>query len=316
MRENIDALFALKKAALVSKQPKPFIFNFYNISGHYVTTGSGYKGIVRLLNPLIHGLNEEPFLPKYVIIIPDDDILRYMPETSAFQIGSILHYAIMQFDLFIERRRQDLLSKRPGALLPDDSLPKIIWVRMLKRPLPLNKKVHYNNRGKFNSILEERLLDGKEKSHCIMSIEVPLEEFDMRGGLTSSGKRTFWCEVNQALKKLDAAEITLKPRKPQIKPSIQQPLVKSVVKEPDHTRNRRHTRKRSHSKDRGQSSSRQQNNKHNRSRSLSQHRANRNADRYYPDHRCQKDYHGSRRGDSHHKDRSDDHYRRCHPHFY
>ena len=87
---------------------------------------------------------------------------------------------------------------------------------MLKRPKHIIQAQPDNSlllRGKFNSILEERLGDGYDDRHHIMSIEVPLDEFTLLGNLTVPGKISFWKEVDCALKKFDADKITLKPRK-------------------------------------------------------------------------------------------------------
>ena len=215
MRESIDALFSMKKAVVIIKQPKPYIFNYFNISGHYVTIRSGISRVARLLNPFIHGLNEEAVLPKIIVIIPDADMLQYLvakgSKVSSLVIGSTLHYAIMQFNLYIERGKQDLASKHLGALLPDDAYPKIVWVGIPKRPKTVAKEI-FANRGQFNTILEERLFDGKASSHFIISIEIPQDEFTLTGELSSAGKTSFWREINEALKKFDLEQITLKPR--------------------------------------------------------------------------------------------------------
>ena len=195
----------MKKAVVIIKQPKPYIFNYFNISSHYITTGSGIRGMARLLNPLIHGLNEEAFLPKLIVVILDVDMLKYLAikgKASSLVIGSMLHYAIMQFDLYIERRKQDLASKCLRALFPADTYPKIIWVRIPKRPKAIAKDI-FSNRGKFNLILEERLFDGKESSHFIISIEVPQDEFPITGELSSADKSSFWREISEGLKKFD-----------------------------------------------------------------------------------------------------------------
>ena len=100
--------------------------------------------------------------------------------------------------------------------------PKFIWVRMLKRPPLMSVPNAYGNShsafqlcGKFNSILEECLLDGDADNHCIISIEVEMHDFDLTGNLLSAGKVTFWKEINRGMTKLDNKEITLKPRKQQ-----------------------------------------------------------------------------------------------------
>ena len=124
-------------------------------------------------------------------------------------MGSTLHYLIKQIDTYIEHCWQDLQDKRPGALHPFDT--KVIWVRMLRRctssntPFPDDLTLlreAANLRGKFNSILEERLFDGKDDVHRIMSIDVRSSKFDLGGNLTSSGKEEFWMEVTRAFKKI------------------------------------------------------------------------------------------------------------------
>ena len=73
----------------------------------------------------------------------------------------------------------------------------------------------FNLRGKFNSILEERLLDGNADNHHIMSIVVSPEHFDFSGTLTDAGKAGFWLEVDKAMHHFDIGEIKLQPRKVQ-----------------------------------------------------------------------------------------------------
>ena len=184
LKDSIDALFALKTSAVLKKQGKPYIFNHFNVSGHYVSTGSAIRGLARYMNPLIHGLNEEPILPKYIVITPDVDIIKYLqkafdgPSTSALVMGAVLHYLICQMDIVVDRRKTDLASKRVGTL-PNIGEPKFIWIRMPKRPKTLTKE-NFNLRGKFNSILEERLFDSAVSSHYIMSIEVPPKNLILR----------------------------------------------------------------------------------------------------------------------------------------
>ena len=113
----------------------------------------------------------------------------------------------------IERCKVELLAKKLGALLPDDDIPKIVWIRMLKHLNNLIEGNVFNFRGKFNSILEDSLLDGKAANHYIMSIDVPFDEFDVTGNLLLSGKHTFWHEVTTALEKFDNKSIGLRPHK-------------------------------------------------------------------------------------------------------
>ena len=83
---------------------------------------------------------EASFTPKYIIIIPDKDIitsLKCYNIGASVVMGAALHYLIRQFDILIDRWRVDLLDKKPGAIIdePDDkdSMPKIVWIQMLKK---------------------------------------------------------------------------------------------------------------------------------------------------------------------------------------
>ena len=173
--------------------------------------------LAKLINLFVDALNECKRLSKYVLIFPDKDYMFYMltmKNSNSLIIGSTLHYLIRQYDTLIDRRIQELKERKIGAV-PPDGLPKVIWIRMLKHPF---QETVMNSRSKFNSILEERILDGKEDRHKIMSITIPFCEFDRRGNLTETGKAEFWREVGQAIKKFDIGDILLKPRK--IQPAV------------------------------------------------------------------------------------------------
>ena len=191
-------------------QQGPYMYKMYNISGYFV--GYGTRGPLNIINSVIDALNDNDHLPKIILIVPDQDLLQGTMK-SAFVLGSSLHYTVKQLDLAIERRYQDLLHKRIGSLT--ENYPRTIWVRMLKRPNPdelKNLDSAFGLRGKFNSILEEQLLDGRADEHHIMSIVVQSDHLNNAGNLTEAGKAVFWNEVYKAVRKFDLGEITLKLR--------------------------------------------------------------------------------------------------------
>ena len=61
-------------------------------------------------------------------------LLKKKDAASALVIGSSLHYLIKQIDAIFEKWLSALVMKTPGALITSGEYPKIIWVRMLKRP--------------------------------------------------------------------------------------------------------------------------------------------------------------------------------------
>ena len=212
LRDNIRKFFSIKRAAKKKGCDIPYLFNNYNIAGWWLNLAA--RGILRLINPLVEALNECCRLPKFIVFIPDKDLIINMEANNfcaEWVMGAILHYMIKQIDLYIECRKQDLMDKRIGALVEDH--PKIVWIRMLKRPQHLtSESAVYSLCGKFNSILEERLLDSKHDNHYIISILIPDDQFDPQGNLLSASKSTFWKEFNRDMKKFDNGEITLNPR--------------------------------------------------------------------------------------------------------
>ena len=217
VKDSFNALTALKRATIMGgKQPIPYLFNYYDITGHHMKSSANTRGLARFINPLVNAMNEEPYLPKIILIIPDKNFLMCLKPgkfDSSMLISSALHYTIKQIDKYIDRRQQDLFFKKPGTA-PADGTPKIILVRMPKRPstILISGTEFFSLRGKFNSILKECLLDGNAADHYIISIDIDSSEYDLTGEMTSAGKANFWKEINKGIKKFDDGEISLRPR--------------------------------------------------------------------------------------------------------
>ena len=258
IKANLGALQELRATAHQKGNPLPYIFQFYNIHGFY--TLSAVTGIVRMINPLINAINERPRLPKYIIMAPDVDILMALWSqniAAALVMGSTLHYLIRQLDTILECRKKSLREKKPGALPKDSELyPKIIWIRIPKRPMIQSTQLipnAFHLRGKFNSILEERLHDGKDDIHKMMSIDIHHTNFDNLGKLSSRGQSEFWMEVDKALKRFNLNEIKLRPRKAQ-PPAVQIQGRRRLPSPPKERRLSSNKRSRSRSKSNSRSS--------------------------------------------------------------
>ena len=214
-----QATSAAAKTAKGNEGVKLFMGEFFNTKQFNPNFGS--VGLTRMLNPLIQALNKNKKLPKYILIFPEIDFLSMLAQqasTSSVVIGAAIHWLIKEYDILLDRRKMNLLDRKPGALINNcDIFPKVIWVRILKRPLLQWATPHIKEmlslRGKFNSILEERLWDSKDGFHYIMSIEVDSNSFNLTGGLTTAFQKQFWIEIDKAIYKLDINKITLKPRR-------------------------------------------------------------------------------------------------------
>ena len=157
---------------------------------------------------MIEALNERPKLPKYLIMILDADLIKITKcyKTSpSYVLGSAIHQILKKLEKAIERRKCELLEKKPGAL--QDNFPKVVWIRMLRRPSKIADSHRILSlRGKFNQALEDNLAIASDKHH-LMSIEIDEEDFDHWGKITQPGMITFWKELDRGLMKFDRNEI-------------------------------------------------------------------------------------------------------------
>ena len=216
LKDTINSLVVMCNAAKSNKKlPMPYLYQQFNVLAYHNTRSSTFKDIARQLNPLLEALNERPKLPKYILLVPDHDIIN---ETKAYGfgasyiLGSAIHFLIRQMEMLISHRKIDMRDKKPGAYAEDT--PTIIWTCMLKRPKMLNtlgSNQALSLWGRFNSVLEECLAAGPDNLRLI-SITVQDMDFDLSGYLTSAGKNTFWREIDRGIMKYDTGEIKLSPR--------------------------------------------------------------------------------------------------------
>ena len=210
----MGAYHKIQLAAVKNRRSSPYLFDMFNIHSYY---GSAGWGLNRILNLLVDALNERPHLPKILVMVPDKDIIANLKDKqthTGIVMGGVIHYIIKQINTMIKRRVSALTEKKPGMVT--SSHPKIVWIRMLKCSASdyegsINKNI-FPVRGKFNSILEQCILEDDDDIHRIMSILVDAENYDAWGNLTDSGKEQFWLEVDKGLMKFNMDEISLRAR--------------------------------------------------------------------------------------------------------
>ena len=207
-----DQLQSLRTEALVSHAKVPYVYDHYNPSQwHLNPMAHTEPAIARIYNSLVKALNDErdlgyPPLPKYVVIIPDKDIVESVNIWDYGVSSSIqcnVYWLLHQMSKALLTRREDLKGKWMGAVT--GTLTRIIWVKMLTRPMISDSRLKkiFALKRKFNDILAEFI----ELEASMHLIEIPnMEEhkyFNKFGDLTNSGKRNFWRGFCKALKSLD-----------------------------------------------------------------------------------------------------------------
>ena len=120
--EIFDNFASMRNRAYAKRRQPPYLYEFYNVSGHFQMRLSAVKGVTRLYNALIEALNAQKFrLPKYIVMVPDKDLIEQINFYSfgaSSVISATLQWLVHQMELTVERKEEKIIEKRPGALPP------------------------------------------------------------------------------------------------------------------------------------------------------------------------------------------------------
>ena len=172
--------------------------------------------MARIFNALVNRMNTDWYLPKYLIIVLDQDLIT---EAAVFDYGvthtleDIMKWLLINFNLVIETRKQDLMTRRPGALA-SLAEPRLIWVTMLMQPdYSMNKQVNSPAR-KFNDILKE-VVAGYRRSHILkIRVEHSNTNFDHLGFMSQVGRHEYWHFIDVEMRDFDKNLTDLEPNPP------------------------------------------------------------------------------------------------------
>ena len=208
----------MKTEAKVAKRPIPYMYECYNISCFTTNPLSEMHNMMaRLVNCFIKALNDNTILPRFVLLVPEVDLLSYfsrngMAAEKEFEhvckIG--LKWIIEQLDRAIEIKKEELKKRHVGSITSNE--PKIIWVSTINRPedLPIEK----SSKDTYNAILENLIFD--RNGHFILKVDQKLndgEYFDALNSLNARGQKRFWQSIDDSLERFDYRRITLRPER-------------------------------------------------------------------------------------------------------
>ena len=115
-----------------------------------------------------------------------------------------------QIKKLVARKKLQLMEKRPGAVYSGD--PKIIYIRMLHRPMKVEQDQVMNRilslTSKFNAILNDAVAELDQTIMTVISSS-QAEHFDEHGNPTQSEQAQFWWEVNDLLQIFDNNKVKL-----------------------------------------------------------------------------------------------------------
>ena len=197
----------------------PYLLKHYNVEPFHSTVNPLTRSFLAwVVNAFAKGLNDQrpPHLPRYLLIMLDKDLLQNLGIYDyglSKTIEVMLKWLLININMMIEVRKQDLMKKKPGAL-STSSEPRLIWVQMVKCPETTANKQIFSLSKKFNSILEE-VISGDKRSH-IMKIHIDTSEnssnFDRYGGITHTGLYSFWKIVDETMEEFDTGKTELAPK--------------------------------------------------------------------------------------------------------
>ena len=125
----------MQEEALKIKSPacKTYLQEYYNIKAFYELGKNGVCHMAtRIINLLIEAFNTMHKLPRFLVIMPDKDILSELNIFDLFVNATIREYVtwmVKQIAMLVRCKRAELLDKKPGVIYA--GYPVIIFVQMI-----------------------------------------------------------------------------------------------------------------------------------------------------------------------------------------
>ena len=127
----------MRSEAIIQGQETPYLYSQYDVSPWFVNPLSSVGPVITcIFNALVEALNEnkkQP-LPKYIIVMPNKDILASLNVWNYGVKAAIqcnMFWLLKEITKALLHRRDTQKSRRPGAVSKDPT--RIIWVKMLTR---------------------------------------------------------------------------------------------------------------------------------------------------------------------------------------
>ena len=100
-----DAFMELRKVVVIKRRNQPYLFDFFNVLGYFQSKASMVRGIVRMLNAFIDALNTRKKLPRFIIFVPDRDLITQVnyPDFGASEVFEhCIEWLVKQVNILIQ----------------------------------------------------------------------------------------------------------------------------------------------------------------------------------------------------------------------
>ena len=200
INETYHALQQMKAESRVNPSEKPYVYTMYNVRCFTSKPACLVQNIpARIVNCLIKALNEAFSIPRFIVVVPDWDILRFINHFTygvEILVQESLDWMIDNMKKVIRDKKDQLFKIHNGSVV--STQPKIIWVKMLQRMRSYEKILTV--RGKYNSVLKSTLAE--ESLHYIIDPNPILRDsayFARDNHLNSDGSILFWKEIDECI---------------------------------------------------------------------------------------------------------------------
>ena len=129
LKEAFQSFRAMNTRKAHEEHTAPYLFQHYNVlPWHPPQWSQTLAFLAKVLNSLINGLNSETYLPRYLLIILDKDLVA---STELYDFGisraleDTIKWLLINVNNAIEIRKQALIKKHPGAV-STSSEPRLI----------------------------------------------------------------------------------------------------------------------------------------------------------------------------------------------
>ena len=235
LADSFSKLSELTEEAIKDcSQDKFYMQEYYNIHGCFELAQSGVQRVTaRIINLLIAACNKFHKLPRFIVVMPDKDLLCDM-DVFHHQVQEILKtnvdWMVRHISITIHRKKAELLDKKPGSLYAGH--PAVIFIRMIRCPsyglMGKSRSYRiYELRSKFNEALNDAVGQSEHRIRTVNSCTTN-EHFDNWGNLSSKGKKALWYEIDDLLEHFDldnikllSAPSTIFPMQPDVSSGIQ-----------------------------------------------------------------------------------------------
>ena len=112
LAQSYSVLQQQDSESVVKRRRRPYIYEMYNIQALYNSNNFQYEkaAVGRMVNSMIKGLNAAAYLPKYILFVPDLDIIT-SANFYAFGNGIVLeaavHWMVKEIKRLLMARREN-----------------------------------------------------------------------------------------------------------------------------------------------------------------------------------------------------------------